>query len=115
MAGPTINTGFPSSQGRHFARCVKVLTPVSTGIIDVTPCGLVFTPTNVRQVTYTLRSRCLQQNMYMLLLLFGINQSLKCYHRVQFVISAVTTLLAGPSRVRLSVGTRFFPSRKLPY
>jgi len=67
MHGPTITTVYPSSQ---FAD-----TGEYCDYFDVTPCGLVFTLKNVQLVTYRLRSRCLQQNMHLLLLLFGINQS----------------------------------------
>jgi hypothetical protein len=65
--GPAITTGYPSSQRRQFAD-----TDDYWDYFDVTPCGLVITPKNVKQITYKLRSRCLQQNMH-LLLLFGIN------------------------------------------
>lgn len=70
MHGLTITTVYHSSQRRQFAD-----TGDYWDYFDMTPCGLVITPTNVQRVTYKLRSRCLQQNKHVLLLLFGINRS----------------------------------------
>jgi len=68
--GLTITTVYHSSLRGQFAD-----TGDYWDYFHLTPCGLVFTPTNVQQVTYKLCSRCLQQNMHVLLLLFGINRS----------------------------------------